>query len=38
MQQDFKNEMSSQDKIKADNLAASKLAKAAKDKSSLSIL
>ena len=33
-QQDFKNEMASQDKIKADNLAASKLAKAAKDKSS----
>ena len=33
-QQDFKNEMASQDKIKADNLAASKLAKATKDKSS----
>lgn len=33
-QQDFKNEMASQDKIKADNLAASKLAKAKKDKSS----
>ena len=32
-QSDFKNEMSRQDKVKADNLAASKAKKAAKDKS-----